>query len=329
MSTTRPDQDQTPPDGLPLTTTRRHRRRKQASSGLSWWLLPSAAALAVAAWWLLTVEEITKTKASIAAANHALVGTEAAQIGQELQEGDVLRIGPQGHCQLQWPDRSAVLMYANSAATWRDEHLDLAIGRLYAKVQPQEKPDFRIDIPAGTVQVLGTDFFIDVSKQRNGIQVHDGLVRLNTDAQQVDIAAGQLLDTSTRPLQATEPGPALTGFTVIDCRSGEALPSHPRLQDGDKLPAGQFQLRELSVFANYTRFDIAKVVFTVTNTASGEVTMITEEDNPPYSINSEQGLQDIRAWRPTAGTYQLTAVPYGHQSDQPMDAGLRITLTLE
>ncbi len=99
-------------------------------------------------------------------------------LNQDIQAGDTITVHTGGHARIQCIDGS-VLTLADAGVLTMNEYPEVLSGALSADIKPHA-PDapFLIRTPHGTVTVVGTRFFMEVTKNQCAVEVEHGTVRL-------------------------------------------------------------------------------------------------------------------------------------------------------
>ena len=136
---------------------------------------------------------------------------------QEVKAGEALVTGPDGHAQMELPDRSTIEVFPNSRLifranrfNWRDL-LDLYFGkvRLYIQHLSNEAQPYRVSSPTAVISIRGTVLEVEVdASQETRIYVEAGTVGVRhrlLPGKEVTVETGQSLRVlPTVPLAAAK-----------------------------------------------------------------------------------------------------------------------------
>jgi len=101
---------------------------------------------------------------------------------------------------LHLPDGSDVFMKPGTTLSYRNRQLRMTQGEAFFKIAKDEQQRFSIEIPNGTIQVLGTSFNVKTTNSYSDVAVWDGKVSVQSDrGAAVTLTAGNLaiLNTAT------------------------------------------------------------------------------------------------------------------------------------
>jgi hypothetical protein len=143
------------------------------------------------------------------------------------------------------------------------------------------------------------------------------LLRKTTPIEE-DVAPPATMDVSGRRRQGADgdtnaagPPGAVTGFTLINAESNQALAGFDPIADGAQIDLAELPTRKLNLRAN-VRGRAARVQFDL-NGKTGYRT----EGTAPFALEGDTGGR-YNAWTPTPGRYRVTATPtVGNRSGQP------------